>query len=287
MRRRSRGVPWFSLAIPAVGALLLAGSALGTTPRTSRTIAAFFPTLAGSSSAAAPLAGSSPSAAPRPLRPRRQSRDAAASTRAGERSRSSSRGAQDHAPAACGRHFLSPFDGGLHLRAAYRSGDGPVHFCPHWSTFGPVRGGHRNHWGVDLASPTGTSVRAATDGVVSYAREANGYGLHARLKFSAPIRSKSGSCGASEEIEIIYAHLVDDGKTETGTRSVRAGEVIGRVGCTGNARGMCSPSPESHLHVTVQKARNRAKLDPGPFLGWTVHTPSDHPAEWTPCGRNR
>ncbi|MCS6899220.1 MAG: M23 family metallopeptidase [Myxococcales bacterium] len=286
MPRRRRKTRWFALVLPAAGALLLAGSALGTPTGTGRAVAAFFPVLAGSVAAPAPApVGSAPAVAPRPPRPRRQNRDAAATTRAGERSRSSSRGGQDHAPAACGKHFLSPFEGGLSFRSAYRSGDGPVHFCPQWSTFGLVRGGHRNHWGVDIASPTGTSVRAATDGVVSYAREAAGYGLHARLKFLASVRGKSGSCGPSEEIEIIYAHLIDDGKTETTTRSVRAGEVIGRVGCTGNARGMCSPSPESHLHVTVQKVKNKVKLDPGAFLGWNLHMPTEHPAEWVVCGR--
>lgn len=284
MRRQPRGTRWFSLVIPATVALLLAGSALGDPPKVNRTIAAFFPPVAHPAGAE-PLAASSAAAkAPRPATSRSTKRDAAASVRAGERSRSSSRTAPGNALAACGRHFLAPFEGGLSFRAAYRSGDSPVHFCPHWSTFGPVRGGHRNHWGVDLSSPTGTSVRAATDGVVSFAREANGYGLHARLRFSTPVRSKNGACGGSEEIEIIYAHLIDDGKTSTATRTVRGGEVIGRVGCTGNARGMCSPSPESHLHITVQKARNRVKIDPGPFLGWSLHTPTEHPPDWSACG---
>lgn len=267
---------------------MLAGSALGTPSKVNRTIASFFPSLAASASAHAPA--NSGKALPAP---RVRGNDAVASFRVGAHSERAEKAAPPraqaphaNAPTACGKHFLSPFEGGLSFRSAYRSGGGPVNYCPQWSTFGPVRGGHRNHWGVDISSPTGTSVRAGTDGVVSYAREPGGYGLYARLRFTASVRGKSGSCNVHpEEIEIIYAHLIDDGKTSTQTRTVRAGEVIGRVGCTGNAKGMCSPSPESHLHVTVQKTKNRAKLDPGTFLGWSIHTPAEHPADWGVCGR--
>lgn len=275
MGRRRRKSHWIRLLLPAAGALLLAGSALGTPPRASTTIAAFFPSLVASAPRPAPDK-TAPRQAPRP-RPQ----DAPATFRVAAEHR------ERPAPpsTSCGKHFLAPFAGPLQLRSAYRSGGGPVNFCPTWSTFGPVRGGHRNHWGIDIASPTGTSIRAATDGIVTYAREANGYGLFARLRFSAPLRNKQGACGSHEDIEIIYAHLIDDGKTNTATRSVRAGEVIGRVGCTGNARGMCSPSPESHLHVTVQKSGNHAKIDPGPFLGWNIHLPSERPADWGTCGK--
>lgn len=189
---------------------------------------------------------------------------------------------------ACGHApFLTPFEAPLALRSAYRGGTpGIFQFCPAWSGFGLVRGATRNHWGFDLSAPTGTPVRAATDGTLSYARDPNGYGFHARLRLSTPSRhGASGTCGGSEEVEILYAHLIDDGKTPTATRAVRAGEIIGRVGCSGNAHGMCSPSPESHLHVTVQRFPTKEKFEPGTFLGWTIVTPTDHPLGWGVCGR--
>lgn len=89
-------------------------------------------------------------------------------------------------------------------------------------------------------------------------------------------------------MEIIYAHLQEDsGKVSAPARHVRAGEIIGKVGCTGNTKGMCSPSPESHLHVTVQRTDGaRARINPPAFLGWHVRTPEDgdKAADWAACG---
>lgn len=272
---------WRLVTIPAalVGAMTLAGSALGTPPTgANKKASAFLNTLPAATSAPGP-------AVPAPAVPQRAVMKPARALLAPRPAAAlvAQRGSD---VAACGKHFVSPFEGSLTLRSAYRGGQSSGYqFCPQWSTFGPVRGAHRNHWGIDISAPTGTSVRAAADGHVTYAREAGGYGLFARLRFSTATRGKSGTCAGSEEHEIIYAHLVDDGKTSTSSRQVRAGEVIGRVGCTGNARGMCSPSLESHLHVTVQRSNTRAKLDPTTFLGWHVSVPTDRPADWSACGR--
>jgi murein DD-endopeptidase MepM/ murein hydrolase activator NlpD len=203
-------------------------------------------------------------------------------------------GARPHAVhvaegASCGRRLGAPFDGHLVLRSAYRGAKpGVFQFCPQWSAFGNVRG-VRNHGGIDISAPTGTPVRAATDGTLTYGRDPGGYGLFARVKFSTPVRGRDGSCGKPEEHEILYAHLLDDTpRVHFGPRPVRAGEIVGRVGCTGNAKGMCSPSPESHLHVTVERPRKRrARVDPPSFLGWNVGMPreSERPSEWGSCYR--
>lgn len=273
---------------------MLAGSAMGTPPEIRQVTASFFPALVASSlSASVPVSSASSTsllplakATPRPSPHRIKGRDSAASFRVNARSEREEQVTpptpQNSVPMVCEKRFLKPFAGELTFRSAYSRGSSVYH-CPQLSGFGPVRS-HRNHWGVDISSPTGTPVRAALDGVVSYSRDPRGYGLYARLKFSSSFRGKSGACNSKQEdLEILYAHLLDDGKTPMKTRNVRAGEIVGRVGCSGNAKGMCSPSPDSHLHVTVQKSKNHAKFEPASFLGWNIHTPSERPPEWSEC----
>ena len=187
----------------------------------------------------------------------------------------------------CGKRFQAPVDGKLALRSAYRRSTPHTYMaCPSWSAFGKVRGGHRFHGGIDIAAPTGTPIRAAVDGALSYAHDPGGFGLFARVRFAHPKRGRDGACSGSTEIEIVYAHLIEEkGRRAGPERAVRAGEVIGHVGCTGNAKGMCSPSPESHVHVTVQRTDgSRTRFDPMAFLGWSVSTPTDQ-GDMAACGK--
>ena len=160
----------------------------------------------------------------------------------------------------------------MHFRTSYKGPTkGSYKHCPKWSTFGKVRGGTKFHGGLDISAPTGTPVHAATDGTLSYARDPDGYGLFARVKFSA----KGPDV---DEYEIIYAHLVDDNKKlNMNARPVKAGEIIGKAGCTGNAKGMCSPSPESHVHVTINKYYKNKKtaVDPLMTTNWSISTPGE------------
>jgi murein DD-endopeptidase MepM/ murein hydrolase activator NlpD len=189
-------------------------------------------------------------------------------------------------PAGCARTpFVPPFDGRLVFRTAYRRpASSEFRFCPSYSGFGPVRAG-RFHGGVDIAATTGTPLRAAADGTLSYARDPDGYGLYARVAFTEPRRKAQEPCEGFEDLELVYGHLIDDDPDlDLSPRPVRAGEYIGRVGCSGNARGMCSPSPESHVHVTVRQA-GRGRLEPLKVLGWPVVVPSseDRPSGWSGC----
>lgn len=159
---------------------------------------------------------------------------------------------------------------------AYKGVGSTYHHCPSWSRFGPVRPNRKWHKGLDIAAPTGTPVLATVDGDLSFARDPKGWGLYARLTFRPRHRSPDGTCREGEPMRFVYAHLVDDdaGLVTGRDRRVRAGEVIGRVGCSGNAGGMCSPSPESHLHLTLRQATGeRTKVDPLPVVSWSLIEP--------------
>jgi murein DD-endopeptidase MepM/ murein hydrolase activator NlpD len=101
---------------------------------------------------------------------------------------------------------------------------------------------HR-HTGQDFAAPVGTPVRAASEGVVVSAEPAGPYGN--RLV----IRHPGG-------VETWYCHL-SAFVSQRGDR-VRAGQVVGKVGATGNTTG-------PHLHFEVRPRKDHP-IDPMPWL---------------------
>ncbi len=107
--------------------------------------------------------------------------------------------------------------------------------------FGSPRGGS-HHQGIDLAAPAGTPVRVTADGKVVIAERDGRYGRTIVVDHGGGFRTR-------------YAHLkrieVKDGKR------VRHGDVIGRVGSSGNASG-------AHLHYEVLK--NGVPVNPRPYL---------------------
>lgn len=115
------------------------------------------------------------------------------------------------------------------------------------SSFGDPRdGGARSHEGVDIFAPRGTPVLAAADGFIRQARNTPTGGL------------VIWQADASSELTYYYAHL-DELHAREGTY-VRAGETIGTVGNTGNARGVAP-----HLHFAVYRP-GTIPLDPAPLL---------------------
>lgn len=86
------------------------------------------------------------------------------------------------------------------------------------------------HRGIDIDLVTGDEVYAMLDGKVRYVRSHAGHGK------TVVIRHKNG-------LETIYAHLSKQLVEEN--QIVKKGEVIGKGGTTGNARG-------SHLHLEVR-----------------------------------
>ncbi len=120
----------------------------------------------------------------------------------------------------------------------------PLENGPHpvLSHFGERRGGSRVHQGLDLATRKGTRVLSVADGRVSYSGRMKGYG---RCVF---IQHGDG-------LETRYAHLKR--RSARVGSEVRAGEILGRSGASGNAS-------TPHLHFEVR--RNGESVDPRRFL---------------------
>lgn len=97
------------------------------------------------------------------------------------------------------------------------------------SAFGS-RGGGR-HTGVDLRNPKGTPIKAADDGVVTFAAYSGTYGNIVKVSHG-------------DGLETWYAHCDTIG-TSVG-QVVKKGEIIATVGITGRATGY-------HLHFEVRK----------------------------------
>lgn len=150
-------------------------------------------------------------------------------------------------PSASRGPAAGPGGGGAAL--APRAGRGlanPVPGAPITSGFGnrihPIYGTSRLHAGIDFGAGTGTSIRAAGDGVVVSAGSMSGYG-------NATIVDHGGG------IATLYAHQSSIG-VSAGQR-VSQGQVIGRVGCTGACTG-------PHLHFEVRVNGN--PVDPMGYI---------------------
>lgn len=113
------------------------------------------------------------------------------------------------------------------------------------SPFGPRRrsGGKREfHSGIDMAAVRGTPVKAAGNGVVVLAGHQPGYGNVVVIRHDDGFKTR-------------YAHL---SKILVGNNAqVTTGQVIGKVGATGNARASGKTRDASHLHFEVEKQGKR------------------------------
>lgn len=118
--------------------------------------------------------------------------------------------------------------------------------------FHPIKKTERLHAGVDWAAPTGTPIRAAFSGKVSYRDVRGGYGNFIELTHKEGITSR-------------YAHMHEyaDG-VELGS-VVQAGDLIGYVGTTGLSTG-------PHLHFEI-----RTRGEPADPLSFEMETGTDAP----------
>lgn len=95
----------------------------------------------------------------------------------------------------------------------------------------PISGRLQMHDGIDIAMPTGTSVKAMTSGEVVFAGEKRGYGNTVIIEHANKMRT-------------LYAHLdsIDVNKGDL----VQKGQRVARSGNTGVSTG-------PHLHFEIQK----------------------------------
>lgn len=113
------------------------------------------------------------------------------------------------------------------------------------SVFGDKRGKTRRHKGIDIKAPRGTAVVAATDGFVERVKDGGSGGKQVYLR------------GAKGRL-FYYAHL-DDWSVEE-FAAVEAGDVLGTVGNTGNAK-----ATTPHLHFEIMLGKEKKAVDPLPF----------------------
>ena len=95
----------------------------------------------------------------------------------------------------------------------------------------PTTGAKNYHKGVDIAMPAGTEILAGQDGTVTFAGNSGDYGLVVVLDDGEGLVSKYAHCSVL---------LVSAGQM------VQAGDVIAKVGNTGNSTG-------PHLHLEIIK----------------------------------
>ncbi|WP_329020886.1 M23 family metallopeptidase [Streptomyces sp. NBC_00690] len=98
------------------------------------------------------------------------------------------------------------------------------------------------HTGLDLAASTGTPLKAVTSGTIKSAGWSNSYGYNVILKLN-------------DGTEVMYAHM--SSMSVSAGAKVSTGQMIGRVGATGNASA-------AHLHLEV-KTPGGSGIDP---LSW-------------------
>ncbi|MDR2690004.1 MAG: M23 family metallopeptidase [Azoarcus sp.] len=112
----------------------------------------------------------------------------------------------------------------------------PLEFSRVTSNFGrrlhPIFKNWREHKGVDFGAPTGTPVRATSDGVVSFVGTQNGYGKIVVIKHRG-------------NISTAYAHLSAFAPDLKVGDKVGQGQTVARVGSTGYATA-------PHLHYEVR-----------------------------------
>jgi len=124
---------------------------------------------------------------------------------------------------------------------------GRVDFGEQDARFGAWRGGHV-HEGQDVFAPAGTPLVAMRDGRVVETGDDGGRGNYVAIWNRRMGRT------------LVYLHMLHPSRARVGI-SVRSGERVGSVGCTGSCWG-------DHLHLELRRGKGTTgpALDPLPLL---------------------
>ena len=133
--------------------------------------------------------------------------------------------------------FVSPVEGDVIKLRYDKFGDGH---------FGAKRSRGRIHKGIDIAVERGEPVFAIKSGWAVSRFDLDGYGNYVVIYHKEGFQSR-------------YGHL--EGTNMRWIKKVRQGDVIGWIGCTGNAR---SEGMKSHIHFEIRK--DDVAMDPGIYL---------------------
>jgi murein DD-endopeptidase MepM/ murein hydrolase activator NlpD len=108
----------------------------------------------------------------------------------------------------------------------------------------PFTGKTKGHGGTDIAAPQGTTIVAASGGIVVVAEYLRGYGNTVIIEHGDGIRT-------------LYGHIRNGGTDVKAGDTVKKGQKIAEVGSTGRSTG-------PHLHFEVHK--NGVRVDPMKYL---------------------
>jgi len=148
----------------------------------------------------------------------------------------------------------------------------------------PILNTIRAHRGTDYAAPTGTPIKAAGDGKVTFAGRNGGYGNVVMIQHGQRYKTK-------------YAHMSKFGRGIRVGRYVKQGQIIGYVGTTGRSTGphlhyefLVDGVHRDSLRVKLPKAESVKSSEKAAFqkesdklMGWL----RDYSAiESTPAGSN-
>ncbi len=145
---------------------------------------------------------------------------------------------------------LAPLTAGQSLVLLYPLERRAIEVNPYGWRYADSRNAWRIHTGTDLIADEGTAVRAALPGRVRLVEMVSGYGLTLVIDHGRGWQT-------------LYAHLLD--LAVMPQQVVAAGEVIGRVGSSGQAS-----TPHLHFELRHRQGDRTVALDPAPLFD---HTP--------------
>ena len=120
--------------------------------------------------------------------------------------------------------------------------------CRFWDTWGAARSGGRRHQGVDIFAASGTPIYAVRNGTITKLQHT----------YKGSLAGNAVWLTTADGTYYFYAHLKGFANGVGAGRTVKAGDVIGYVGMTGNA-------PVNHLHFEVHPGGG-SPVNPYPYV---------------------